>query len=605
MSQSALIQTAAVILLGGLAQWIGTVARVPSILLLLAFGFVAGPVARNLAPGWSLEPDALFGNLLLPFVALAVALILFEGGLNLSFREIRGVRGVVALLVTAGAVATGILAAAAAGLTLGLSFELTLLLGAILTVTGPTVVLPLLRHIKPAGRVAAVLKWEGIVVDPVGALLAVLVFEVVTGHRLDDPVRHAGLAVLTTLVIGGGLGAAGALVLVAGLRSYWVPDHLQNPIATMLVVAAYVGANQVQAESGLLAVTVMGIVLANQRAVSIRSILEFKENLRVLLLSTVFILLSARMTVQDLASVGPGVAVFIAALILVVRPLSVALSTAGSRLSWRERAFVAWMAPRGIVAAAVTSVFALALEKQGLREARLLVPVMFTTIVATVIVYGLSGSTVARWLGLSDRDPQGFLIVGAHALARDLARCLAAHDIRTLLVDTNRAEIDAARAAGLSAVHASILADDVPDRLDLAGIGRLLALTANDEVNVLATERFAPLFGRANVYRLPPKGSERGRPTIERHAAGRVAFRADLTMPRLSELVASGARVTSMTLTDPVELASRRGAAAGDPVLLVVVPEPGRAQLVVAGDRPTPRPGHVVIMLARDASQIA
>lgn len=487
---------AAVIVLGAAAQWLAWALRIPSILFLLLFGFLAGPIL-----GW-VSPTALFGDLLLPLVSIAVALILFEGGLSLSFREIRGSAGVITLLVTVGALVTWALAGAAAHLLLGLDFEIAALLGAILTVTGPTVVLPLLRHIRPSAPLDAILKWEGIVIDPIGALLAVLVFEGIR-HGTDGGATHFAAAIGLTVLGGGAIGLVAAAVLAYGIRRYVIPDHLQTAVALMLVVGAFVGANAVHPESGLLAVTVMGIALANQRFADMRHVLEFKENLRVFLLSAVFILLSARVRLSEMQSVGGDVLLFVLALILVVRPACVALSTMGSSLSWRQRAFLACVAPRGIVAAAVTSVFALELERLGHSQARLLVPVIFSTIVVTVVTYGLLGSPIARRMHLSDSNPQGFLIVGANRFARQLARVLQAHGVRVVLVDSNRNEVLAARGEQLPAHFGSILTEEAREKLDLTGIGRLLALTSNDEVNALACERFARIFGRAGVYRLP------------------------------------------------------------------------------------------------------
>ncbi|MCH6551717.1 MAG: cation:proton antiporter, partial [Planctomycetes bacterium] len=379
-----LLALAAVIVLGVGAQWLAWRLRIASILLLLLVGFFAGPVSGELLGSPIVDPDALLGDLLLPFVSLAVALILYEGGLTLRFAELGKDAGVVWRLVTLGAGLTGVLCGLAAWAVLGLSPPLAVLLGAVLVVTGPTVIVPLLNQIRPGGRVGAILRWEGIVIDPVGAMLAVLVFEVIV---LGDPQGAAGHVVeglLRTLAVGGGFGIAAGLGLAVILRYFWVPGNLENAVSLMFVVGVYTVAHAVQPESGLLAAVVMGVTLANQRLVDVRHIVEFKENLRVLLISSLFILLAARLEINDLLDIGWGGLLFVVILI-VIRPLAVGLSTLGCGLSWKELAFISVMAPRGIVAAAVASVFALRLAEQGHEEASLLVPLTFLTIIGTVL----------------------------------------------------------------------------------------------------------------------------------------------------------------------------------------------------------------------------
>lgn len=586
-----LLMLAAIMVLGAVAQWLGWLLRLPSILLLLLFGFLAGPIAGIV------RPDALLGDLLLPFVSLSVALILFEGGLTLNLTELRHVGRVVLMLVTVGALTTWLLAAAAAYWLIGLDFGLAVLLGAILTVTGPTVVLPLLRHIRPTGMVNATLKWEGIVIDPIGAVLAVIAFEVVTEGRLEGALWHGAWIAARTIGLGGAIGLAGAGLLAIAIRRFWIPDHLHTLVASMLVVAVFTGSNVLLHESGLMAVTVMGIALANQRLADVRHILEFKENLRVFLLSTVFVLLSARLSLNDLATVGVGTLAFLAALLLIVRPASVLVSSIGCGLRWSERAFLSWMAPRGIVAAAVTSVFALALEDRGYTQARLLVPIVFSTIVGTVLVYGLTGGVAARLLGLADSNPQGLLLVGAGPFARELAKAVKSLGFRVLLVDTNRENIVAARMAGLNTYFGSVLAEDTLERLDLAGIGRLLALTSNDEVNTLATQRFAHVFGRAGLFQLPPKGSESGRSKISSQFHGRLLFRNDATLATIDALIADRATIRTTRLTPEFDYQAFRARYGVAALPLLVIGDGARLSVVAADEKPERRTGQTIVSL--------
>jgi NhaP-type Na+/H+ or K+/H+ antiporter len=534
-----LLALASVIVLGVAAQWLAWRLGVASILLLLVVGFLAGPVSKRLF-GWSLvDTDRLLGDLLVPFVSISVALILYEGGLTLRLAELKEVRAAVWRLVTLGAALTWLLTALAAWLVLDLSPALAVLLGAVLVVTGPTVIVPLLIHIRPSGRIGAILKWEGIVIDPIGAMLAVLVFEAI---------------LLPTL--GGSFGFVAGMALALVLRWFWVPDYLENAVSIMLVVGVYTAAHWLQQESGLLAAVVMGITLANQRLVDVKHIAEFKENLRVLLISSLFVLLAARVRIDDFGDIGWNGLVFLGLLVLVVRPASALLSTLGSALSAREIAFLSVMAPRGIVAAAIASVFALHLQAEGYEEAGVLVPLTFLVIIGTVSISSLTAPYVAHRLGLADPKPQGILLVGAHAWGRMLAEAIRKQGFRVLLVDTNRADIAAARMAGLETYSESILAEHLLDEIDLGGVGRLLAATPNDWVNILTVHRFLRVFGRSEVYQVPPRAEMADE--AHRHLHGRWLFDEELSHDEddtaiILFVVTAAGRLNVITAQQPVE----------------------------------------------------
>ncbi len=543
MSEHLLVGVASVIILGIAAQWLAWRVRLPSILLLLIFGMIAGP-----ATGF-LHPDELMGPILFPVVSISVALILFEGGLSLRISEIREIHGAVRNLITVGALLTWGMASLASFLLLDLSLSLSVLFGAILVVTGPTVVIPLLRHVRPVTRVGTVAKWEGITIDPVGATLAVLVFEAILLGGFGGT-WHAAVGFLKTLLIGVVGGAAGAGVLVALLRRFWVPDYLQNPVTLMLVVSVFALSNHFQSESGLLSVTLMGIGLANQKLAPVRHIIEFKENLRVLLISAVFILLAARLQWTDFEIIGVRAVVFVAVLIFVVRPVAVFVSTYRSRLNFRERLFLSWMAPRGIVAAAVASIFSLRLANADVSQATVLVPLTFFVIVTTVALYGLTAKSLAQRLRLAQKFPQGVLLLGAHAWSRQLGETLVAHGVPSVLVDSNWENIRRARMSGLRTSYGNILADHAIDEIDLDGIGRLLALTPNDEANSLACLHFVEAFGRAEVYQLPPQAvAERRERDAAAHLKGRLLFGPAVTYNYLSKRFQAGAvlKVTKLT----------------------------------------------------------
>jgi NhaP-type Na+/H+ or K+/H+ antiporter len=596
LTEHLLLPLAGIIILGIAAQWLAWRLRAPSILLLLLVGVFAGPVSGLL------DPDALLGQLLLPVVGLSVALILYEGGLTLRFRELRGTGALLWSLVTAGGLVTWLATAAAGRFILGLSPALAILLGAVLVVSGPTVILPLLREIRPRGQAAAILKWEGIIIDPIGAMLAVLVFEGILIGGVEEAAHHVALAVIKTIVASGGIGLVAGLLLAFLLRVFWIPDYLDNPVSIMFVIGAYAASQQVQPESGLLAVTVMGITLANQKLADVRHIVEFKENLRVLLISSLFILLAARIRPEALGELGWGSLLFLAVLIIIVRPLSVFVSGAaaslfGARPTTSTAGFLALIAPRGIVAASVASVFALRLAAEGFEGAGTLVPLTFLVIVGTVGFCSLTGPPAARWLKLADPNPQGVVFVGAHAWVRAVADVLGQRGFRVLLVDTNRNNIAAARLAGLDTYSGSILAEYALDEMDLGGTGRLIAATPNDWVNVLAVQRMTRVFGRSGVYQLPSPEEQKEGGSGHRHLHGRWAFGKDMTFAKLAGHAARGATVKATPLTEEFTFESFRQMHGDRAVPMFLVRDEKRLIVLAEDQTAEPKPGDVLISL--------
>lgn len=589
MSQQLLIALASIVTLGIAAEWLAWRIHLPSILVLLVFGFAAGP-----ASGF-LDPDAMLGELLFPIVSISVAIILFEGGMSLRLRELRQIGRVVRNLVTVGALVTWVLAATAAYYVIGLELEPALLLGAILVVTGPTVIVPLLRHVRPVHQVGSTLKWEGILIDPIGAVLAVLVFEAVLAGEVEAATTAVLLALSKTVVVGAVLAALGAGLIVVLMRRQWVPEFLESPLALMLVVASFAVSNAMQPESGLLTATLMGVALTNQKVVGVRHILEFKENLRVLLISGLFILLAARLQTAALRQIGLAELGFLAALIVVVRPAAVALSSFRSEFNWRERALLSWIAPRGIVAAAVSSIFALELAEAGFAGADRLVAITFMVIIGTVAIYGLTASPVARRLGVAQPDPQGVLIVGAHPWAREIARELKDEGIPVCLVDTNYANVAEARMAGLPVYYGSALTEGTLDNVELAGIGHLLALTSNDEVNSLTALHFSEVFGSNKVYQLPPEqlaGTKQQ--VLSQQLRGRFLFDPGASYWQLTARFDAGADVKTTNLTETFDYHTFRDRYR-DAIPLFLIGEGGRLTIFTAEDPPKPSRGQRVV----------
>lgn len=604
---------ALILALGIAAQWFAWWTRLPSILILLATGLVAGPIARWLTPilfhhSFSLDLNTLIEtDQLLTLVSLAVGLILFEGGLSLNFRGIVGVRQVVWLLVTIGALITWCVAALAARYLLGLGANMAALLAAVLIVTGPTVVGPLIRHIRPTGKSGSVLRWEGIVIDPIGAMLAVLVFEAVSsglsiipGTQMLTTIGAMLREATLTMCCGLGVGAVAAGILILLFSRFWVPDLLQVPMTLTIAIVAMVASNLIVHESGLFTVTILGIMLANQTKISVRPVVEFKENLGVILIGMLFIVLSARIELSTLREIKPAVFLFVLALVLIARPLAVFVSSIRSALTWRERVFIAWMAPRGIVAASVASVFSLRLQEQNQPQAKVLVPYVFLVIVVTVTIYGLTGPWLARRLRLARAGNAGFLIVGADVLAREVARALHDEGIELLMVDSSPANVRKARLAGLPALSANALSAQVEERIELSGIGQLLAMTSNDEVNALAAVHYGKLFGRSSTYQLPER--DRAEPALSKQKThheltGRSLFTTDQTHDQLLERLHNGAKIRKTKLTEEFNFQAytqRHGQAA---IPLFITTETGDLLPCTPDITATPKPGQSIIGL--------
>lgn len=603
MEHHFLIELTAIFVLGIGAQWVSWRMRLPAILMLLLCGLLAGPVFGFI------NPDRLLGDLLFPFVSLAVGVILFEGGLTLKFSDLRETRSTVLNLIFIGAAVTWAGASVAAVWILGFELRLALLLGAVVVVTGPTVIGPLLRHVQPTAKVGSTLKWEGILIDPIGATLALLVFEAIIiaeSAPASEAARAVAIGIGRTILAGGLAGGVGALILVQMLKRYWIPDYLQSVVALGMVLAALVASDAMQPESGLLAVTLMGVILANQKSADIHAIIEFKENLKVLLISTLFILLSARLRIDDLSAMPWRATAFVIVLIVLVRPLAVWLSTLGSPLSWPEKGLIAWMAPRGIVAAAVASVFGLRLVEAdiGIAQADLLAPVTFMVIIGTVAVYGLTASPIARALGVAFPNPQGILLVGAHYWARDLARVLTDCGIPVLLTDTNRANIRAARMAGLPSYLGNALSEHATEEMDLTGIGRMMALTGNDEINALAAVHYAGVFSRAEAYQLASSSEAKSELSSER-LRGRELFGSELTHARMSRLFAEGATIKRTPLTESFTYEDFRELYGEDAVALMMIESEGRVRIMTVKDPPAPGPGTTLLSLVKETRPTA
>jgi len=579
-------------LLGIAAQWLAWRLQLPAILLLLLIGLVAGPVTGFI------RPDEIFGDLLFPFVSLGVAVILFEGGLTLKLEEIKGHGSVVRNLVTLGVLMTWLAVGAAAWFFLELSLAVAFLFGALVTVTGPTVIVPMLRTVRPISRVANILRWEGILIDPLGALLAVLVFEFIVSGRQEE---HTAFLFGKSLLVGGLAGVVGALSLALLLRRHLLPDYLRNVTALVVVLGVFSVADTIQHESGLLAVTVMGMILANLPRVPTADILGFKESLSVLIISLLFIVLAARVELSQFQDLGLNALLVLAVIIFLVRPLTVWLSSLGSGLNWREKCLIAWIGPRGIVAAAVSAVFALRLENAGYPEAEWLVPLTFMVIVGTVVLQSLTARALANWLGVAEPEPRGILIVGANRVARALAKALAEQNFRVLLASSEWAHIRAARMANLRTYFGNVVSPHADQHLDLIGIGRLFALSRQANLNALACVRYRNEFGLDSVFYLAAPEEETAAKPEKRIVTprynGRRLFGKTITFNQLAGLLDRGAEIRATPLTANFDFAAYRRRYTDDAVPLFAIDDKEDLHIFTAGTAVNPKPGWRIVSL--------
>ncbi|OED34576.1 hypothetical protein AB834_06595 [PVC group bacterium (ex Bugula neritina AB1)] len=587
---SILGQLVLVFFLGTMAQWVGWRLNFPAILLLLVLGIFFGPVAGII------NPDQIFGDLLMPLIAFSLAVILFEGGLTLKISELRKSGSVIFRMIVVCSGITWLLSTLGAYLILDFNLTMSFLLGAILVVTGPTVILPMLNYIKPADRVRSILKWEGIVNDAIGAVLVVLVFETALTSGFTEAGSLFVLGILKALVVGTFFGLLVAFILIFFLKQHWIPDFLQNSFVLMGVLGAFVISNFLQHESGLLAVTLVGVIMGNQRFASIRHVIDFKENLQVILIAGLFVILSSRLDLQEIRMMQGKGFLFVVFLVFLCRPLAVFLSTYRQKLALKERIFISFLAPRGIIAAAVSVVFSAELEKMGVEGARMLVPVTFIAILGTVFIYGLLSKPLAVFLKLAHPNPQGLLILGSHRLARNLAKIIASEGVQVVLVDSNLGNVTKARMAGLLAYRGDIFSESFGEDLSLNGIGFFLALTENDEINALSALHMSYRFNRSSVFQLPPDSSFHMENDKEKLYA-RILFQEDLTYKNLYHCLENGGQIKKTNLSEEFTFLDFRDHHGGTVVLLFVLTKQGKMNIVSTDQNFHPQPGDVIFYL--------
>ncbi len=497
-------------LVGGLgvgSQWLAWRLRMPSIVLMLLAGLIVGPVLGIL------NPATQFGDMLGPIISIAVAIILFEGGLTLNFHSLRDAATGVKRLVVLGAPLGWLASALTLHYVAGLSWATSAVFGGIMIVTGPTVIAPLLRQAKLQKRPAALLQWEAIVNDPVGALAAVLAFQVVMVLETSSSARAAAQDLAVGIAVSTLLGLAGGWAIARAFRLAYVPEFMKVPVLFVVLLGVFALSDYVLHESGLLAVTIMGIWIANAQLPSYVELRRFKEHATVLLVSGVFILLAANMSWAALASLNLTALLFVLAVVLIARPLPVFAALAFSDVPWRERVLVAFTGPRGVVLVAVAGLFGERLVQIGIADADRIAPLAFALVAATVVLHGFTLTPMARLLGLTASAAPGVIILGGSPWSVALAEALEKMELKVIIADPNHAHLRSARDAGIHTFFGDILSKAAEERLDLVAYEKLISATDNDAYNTLVATDLAPEFGRENVFQL-----QRVRESSSRHA---------------------------------------------------------------------------------------
>jgi NhaP-type Na+/H+ or K+/H+ antiporter len=509
-----MLELAGIIILGIVAQWAAWRLKLPAILPLLLIGLFVGPVSTLLSedgtkwiePIWNGEEGLFPGEGLYYFVSLAISIILFEGGLTLKRDEIRNVGPVITKLISLGSLVTFFGAGIAAYYTFGLSLQMSFLFSGLIIVTGPTVISPILRNVPVKKDISTVLKWEGILIDPIGALVAVLVYEFISVGEGAAFTKTALVEFGKIVLFGSTFGFTFAHALAFIIKKKLVPHYLMNVFTLAAVLGVFVMSDIFAHESGLLAVVVMGMVLGNTNLPNIKELLYFKESLSVLLISVLFILLSANMNLADLELLyrWETLALFLI-VVFIVRPIGVFLSTYGSDLKLNAKLFISWVGPRGIVAAGIASLFGSKLLIKGEPGAEYITPLVFMIVLGTVLLNATTARLFAKMVGVFLTKSEGIMIVGASELPRLIANYLQKNGRQVVLLDSNDNNIRVAKAAGLSAKEVNIYADELSEDIELNDVGYLMSLTGNSDINTYAINRFRKQFGENGAYRLISK----------------------------------------------------------------------------------------------------
>lgn len=507
-----MFELAGVLILGVLSQYFAWKFKIPAILPLILTGLLVGPISSEwlssdgtkwIEPIWNGTEGLLPEQILFHFISLAIGLILFEGGLTLKFSELKKMGPVIAKLITLGAMTTFIGVAIPTHYILGLSWEISFLFSALIIVTGPTVISPILRNIPLKKNVSTLLKWESILIDPIGALVAVLVFEFINAGEGKSYSLIAFYDFAKVLFFGIVIGFISAKIISFSIKKNLIPNFLINVVVLATVLTVFIFSDAFTHESGLLSVVVMGIFLGNSGLSQLEDLIKFKETLSLLLISILFILLASKMELSELKLVfnWESLLVFLI-VILVVRPLGIFISTSNSALSLNEKIFISWLGPRGIVAAGIASLFGIKLVNDGMVYAEFLTPLVFMVVFGTVFLNSTTARILAKILSVFLKNSEGILIIGASKFPRQIALYLEKIGKNVILIDSNKSKVSKAKSIGLKALNSDIYSNKLLDDLELSEVGYLFALTGNEEIDKFAIQKFKSQFGENGAYSL-------------------------------------------------------------------------------------------------------
>jgi len=508
-----MLELAGIIILGILAQWFAWRLKIPAILPLILIGLFVGPFSTLITedghkwidPIWNGTSGLFPGERLFNFVSLSIALILFEGGMTLKKEEIKHIAPVIYKLITLGALTTMITAGIAAHYIIGLNWSMSFLFSALIIVTGPTVITPILRNLAIKKDLSTVLKWEGILIDPIGALAAVLVYEFISvgSTHGTEYTQETLIEFGKIIVIGVSIGFTSAYAFAVALKQKWIPHYLINVVALAAVLGVFVLSDLFAHESGLLAVVIMGMVLGNMKIDALKDVLYFKETISILLISLLFILLSANINISELELIfNWKTLILFAVVVLVVRPLGVFFSTYKSGMKLNEKLFISWVGPRGIVAAGIASLFGLKLAMQGVAGAEYITPLVFMIVLGTVLLNATTAKLFARFSGVLLKKSEGILIIGASPPSRLIASYLQDAGRRVVLIDSNAKSIEYAKEQHLEAIECDIFSEELVENIELNDIGILMALTGSSRINEYAISKLQNNFGELGAFRL-------------------------------------------------------------------------------------------------------
>lgn len=573
------------------SQWAAWRYRVPAIVVMSITGLIVGPILGLI------NPEIVFGDLYNPIISVAVAIILFEGSLSLNIKELSGLGKPVFRISTIGAFIAWVSGSLAAHYIAGLSLEVAFVIGGLFIVTGPTVIMPLLRQSKLKPRPAKILKWEGIIVDPFGVLLAVFAFEIISFFTASEPSGKALAIFFAVSFVAGIFGWMCGRLIGWMFDGGYVPEFLKSPIVFVVVILCFTLADELVRGPGLLAVTVMGITLANTGISSVADMRHFKENVSILLISAIFIMLTASLKVETLLQIlNPHIIGYVLIMMFIVRPLSIFVSTINSGLTLQEKTLVGWIAPRGIVALTVSSYFASILEEAGYPDATLLLPLTFGLVFFTVLCHGFSISWLATKLGLSLEGKPGVLIVGSNPFTVELAKSMEKLKVPVIIVDSSYPNLRVARNNGVPFYHGEMLSEQTEYNLDTIPYDYLIAATEYDSYNALVCTTFIPEYGRYNVFRIEPYRPIGGNmDDLVDKVGGRNLFDNRLSLEGLNDKVKSGYIFRQTMITNQYNYAQYVAEKDEKTVYLYFIKPSGEVKFYSEGMRSYPEPGDRVV----------